>query len=154
MLTKETKKNRRKLPATKAAVALIVAALMIMALAGCAVSTSTDGTSSDSTETASTGSGMIFSVVYIVVIVAVFYFILIRPENKRKKKAEEMRSNISIGDTITTIGGIVGKVVNVSDEYITFETGEDRVRLKITKWGVSSTGKDTEEPDDKVPENK
>ena len=68
----------------------------------------------------------------------VFYFFLIRPENKRKKKLTEMRNNITIGDEIVTIGGIMGKVVQVTEDTITFETGEDRVRMQVTKWAIST----------------
>lgn len=68
----------------------------------------------------------------------VFYFFMIRPENKRKKEAEELRNNISVGDRITTIGGIVGTVVNVKDEKIVIETGLDQVRIEICKWAVST----------------
>ena len=75
----------------------------------------------------------------IAVMAAVFYFMLIRPENKRKKQAEEMRNSIKKGERITTIGGMTGKVVQVNDSTIVFETGEDRVRIEITKWGVQST---------------
>jgi len=85
-------------------------------------------------------------IIMIVVMVGIFYFFMIRPENKKKKKLAEMRSNLSTGETITTIGGIFGKVVNVSDEKITFETGEDRVRIQVAKWAVSTVGKATEEP--------
>ena len=81
---------------------------------------------------------MASSLIMMVVMVAAFYFLLIRPENKRKKKTQEMRDSVSVGDKIVTIGGIVGKVVHVSDDKITFETGEDRVRLEVTKWAVSS----------------
>lgn len=78
-----------------------------------------------------------------VVLIVVFYFFLIRPENKKKKKLEEMRSQLNVGDEITTIGGMVGKIVNIKDDLITFETGEDRVRVQVTKWAISTTGKDT-----------
>ena len=74
------------------------------------------------------------------VMMVVFYFLLIRPENKRKKKAQEMRENIKKGDTITTIGGIVGRVVMVNKDTLVFETSEDRVRMEITKWAISTTG--------------
>ena len=70
------------------------------------------------------GGGMIM----LVVMIAVFYFLLIRPENKRKKEAEQMRSAVKNGDQITTIGGIVGKVVNVKDDKFVIETGADQVR--------------------------
>ena len=79
------------------------------------------------------------SILMIVVMIAVFYFMLIRPENNRKKKAEEMRNSIKKGERITTIGGMKGKVVQVTDDSIVFETSEDRVRIEIAKWGVQST---------------
>lgn len=69
---------------------------------------------------------------------ALMYFIMIRPENKRKKEQEEMRNNISLGDEIITIGGMVGKVVQVTEETVTFETGEDRVRIQVKKWAIQT----------------
>ena len=88
--------------------------------------------------TATGGLGGMSSILFLVIIFVVFYFFLIRPENKRKKKLTEMRNNISIGDEIVTIGGIMGKVVQVTEDTITFETGEDRVRMQVTKWAISS----------------
>ena len=85
------------------------------------------------------------TIIMIVVLVAVFYFLLIRPENKKKKKLKEMRDAMAVGDDITTIGGMVGKIVTASGEMITFETGEDRVRIQIAKWAVSTVGKATQE---------
>ena len=84
------------------------------------------------------GLGGMSSILFLVIIFVVFYFFLIRPENKRKKQLNEMRSNISLGDEIVTIGGIMGKVVQVTEDTITFETDEDRVRLQVTKWAISS----------------
>ena len=78
--------------------------------------------------------------------IGIFYFLMIRPEQKRKKKAAEMRDSLNIGDEITTIGGIVGKVVQVRDDFITFETGEDRVRIRIAKWAIGTKGKAAEDP--------
>jgi len=92
------------------------------------------------------GFGGIEMILMIVVMVGIFYFFMIRPENKKKKKLAEMRSSLSVGDTITTIGGIFGKVVSISDEKITFETSEDRVRIQVARWAVSTVGKATEEP--------
>lgn len=80
------------------------------------------------------------SIIMLVVLIAVFYFMLIRPENKRKKKAQEMRDSLKKGDTITTIGGIVGKIVMVKPDTIVIETSDDRVRMELTKWAVSTTG--------------
>ncbi len=108
---------------------VLVLCISVLAFSGCATGAATD---------ASAGAGMGSSLIMMVAMVAIFYFLLIRPENKRKKKAQEMRDSISVGDKITTIGGIIGKVVHVADDRITFETGEDRVRLEVTKWAVSS----------------
>jgi|Cm827metagenome_2_1110796.scaffolds.fasta_scaffold11834_3 preprotein translocase subunit YajC len=81
----------------------------------------------------------------LLLMLAIFYFMLIRPENKRKKQAEEMRSSLKKGDVITTIGGIVGKIVTVNQDTIIIETSEDRVRMEITKWAVSTNGVQTGE---------
>lgn len=74
----------------------------------------------------------------LVVMVALMYFLMIRPESKRKKQAEQMRNSLKKGDQITTIGGIVGKIVQVSDDNIIIETSDDRVRMELTKWAVST----------------
>ena len=85
------------------------------------------------------------SIIMIVLPFAVMYFFMIRPENKRKKQAEEMRNSLKKGDVITTIGGIVGKVVMVNPNTIVIETSDDRVRLELTKWAVSQAGVQTGE---------
>lgn len=80
-----------------------------------------------------------FSPMILLVVMFVFmYFAMIRPENKRKKQAEEMRNNLKKGDQITTIGGIVGKIVMINEETIIIETSEDRVRMELSKWAVST----------------
>ena len=84
-------------------------------------------------------SGM-YSIVLLVLMFALLYFFMIRPENKRKKKAQEMRDSLKKGDTITTIGGIVGKIVMVKPDTIVIETSADRVRMELPKWAVSTTG--------------
>ncbi len=68
------------------------------------------------------------------------YFLMIRPSSKRKKQEDEMRNNIQIGDKITTIGGIIGRVVAIKDENESFviETGVDRSKIKIKKWAIAS----------------
>ncbi|MCI8842514.1 MAG: preprotein translocase subunit YajC [Oscillospiraceae bacterium] len=78
------------------------------------------------------------SIMMIVIMIAIFYFLLIRPENKKKKAMESMRNALKVGDKITTIGGIVGEVVHVKDESIVIETSSDRVRMELAKWSVSS----------------
>ena len=87
----------------------------------------------------SSGSGMT-SILMIVVMLAIFYFLLIRPENKRKKQAEEMRSSLKKGDWITTIGGVYGRVVTITDRTVVIETSEDRVRVEFLKSAIGSVG--------------
>ena len=84
-------------------------------------------------------------IIMIVVMIAVMYFLLIRPENKKKKAADEMRNSLKVGDEITTIGGIVGTICAVKEKTIVIETGADRVRIEFTKWAVSSKGTQTAE---------
>ena len=81
------------------------------------------------------------TLIMIVLMFAVFYFFFIRPENKKKKQVEQMRSALTVGDEITTIGAITGKIVQVTEDTVTFETGEDRVRIQIKTWGISTTAK-------------
>ena len=66
------------------------------------------------------------------------YFFMIRPENKRKKDAENLRNSLAVGDEITSIGGITGTVCAVKENTIVIETGADRVRIEMTKWAVST----------------
>jgi len=105
---------------------VLAAAASCLALTGCASSG------------ADVGDTQYSGILILVVMLVVFYFFIIRPENKKKKQAEEMRKNLSVGDKITTIGGMVGKVVDISGELVTFETGEDRVRIQVTKWAIST----------------
>ena len=83
-------------------------------------------------------AGMGSSIFMLVAMLGIFYFMLIRPENKRKKEAEQMRSAVKNGDKISTIGGIIGTVVNVKDDKVVIETGADQVRIELEKWAISS----------------
>lgn len=75
-------------------------------------------------------------IIMLVLMVAIFYFMILRPENKKKKEAEQLRSSLKVGDKITTIGGIVGKIVDVENDKIVIESGADRVRIELLKWSV------------------
>lgn len=77
-------------------------------------------------------------VIMLVLMVGVFYFMLIRPENKRKKEAEKTRNSLKVGDNVTTIGGVVGTVVHVKDDKFVLETGADQVRIEFQKWALST----------------
>ena len=78
------------------------------------------------------------TIIMLVAMLAIFYFMMIRPENKRKKEAEQMRSSLKVGDEIVTIGGITGKVVQVKEDKFVIETGADQVRIEFAKWALST----------------
>lgn len=84
------------------------------------------------------GNSMGATIIMLIAMVAIFYFMLIRPENKRKKEAEELRSSLKVGDQITTIGGIIGTVVSIKDDKFVIETGADQVRIELQKWALST----------------
>ena len=84
------------------------------------------------------GGGLLGMLPMLLIMIGVFYFMLIRPENKRKKEAEQMRSSMKTGDKITTIGGIVGTVVDVKSDTFVIETGADQVRIEFAKWALST----------------
>lgn len=90
------------------------------------------------TDATAAAGGMGSTLIMLVLMLAVFYFMLIRPENKRKKEAEEMRSAVKVGDKITTIGGICGTVVSIKDDKLVIETGADQVRIELAKWAMST----------------
>ena len=82
--------------------------------------------------------GLLGMLPMLLIMIGVFYFMLIRPENKRKKEAEQMRSSIKNGDKVTTIGGVVGTVVDVKSDNFVLETGADQVRIEFAKWAIST----------------
>ena len=86
------------------------------------------------------GNSFIFMIVIYVAIFAALYFFLIRPNSKKKKQEAEIRNNLEIGDEITTIGGIMGRVVAIKEDEdaIIIETGSDRNKMKMKKWCISS----------------
>ena len=92
----------------------------------------------DAAASADATGGLLSMLPMLLIMVAVFYFMIIRPENKRKKEAEQLRSNIKNGDKITTIGGITGKVVDVKEDKFVIETGADQVRIEFAKWALST----------------
>lgn len=87
------------------------------------------------------GGGMGIMIVYIVLIIAFFYFFMIRPQKKQEKETAAMRNSIEIGDEVTTIGGIVGRVSHIKEDIVTIETGADRVRIRFKKTAIASVDK-------------
>lgn len=73
-----------------------------------------------------------------VVLILVMYFMMIRPQRKREKKMEDMRSNLEVGDEITTSGGIIGRVVSIQEDTIVIETGTARSKLRLARWAIQA----------------
>ncbi len=88
--------------------------------------------------TTPTGDGGLSLILMLGGMIAIFYFLMIRPENKRKKEAEQMRDSLKEGDSITTIGGITGTIVNIKEDKFVIETGADQVRIEFCKWALST----------------
>lgn len=72
------------------------------------------------------------------------YFISIRPQKKRQKEEQQLRENLQIGDEITTIGGIMGRIVTIKEDSIIIETGADRVKMRLMRWAVQTNNTATE----------
>ena len=69
-------------------------------------------------------------------LVLVFYFFMIRPQKKQENEVRNMRDNLVVGDEITTIGGIIGKIVSIKEETVMIETGHDRTKMRILRSAV------------------
>ncbi|MBQ6628733.1 MAG: preprotein translocase subunit YajC [Oscillospiraceae bacterium] len=82
-----------------------------------------------------------YSFVLLGVMLLMMYFMVIRPQRTREKQQTEMRNSIEVGDGVTTIGGVVGRVVSVKDDTILVETGSDRVKIRLMKWAVQEVEK-------------
>lgn len=78
----------------------------------------------------------------LIVLMGFFYFFLIRPQKKKEREVQDMRNGIKVGDNIITIGGIVGRVVQVKDDVLVIETSGDKAKMEIMKWGINSVLQD------------
>ena len=76
-----------------------------------------------------------------ILLIVVFYFFMIRPQNKKEKKANEMRNSIEVGDGIVTIGGLVGHVASIKEDTFVLETGSDRVKIRFKRWAIQEVEK-------------
>lgn len=123
--------------------------------------------SGDATGTAAGGTGMagmLPTLLMLALMVVIFYFLLIRPQKKKEKQTKEMIAALGVGDTITTIGGIVGKITKLRDEELYIATGmvgnpNERSTMRITKWAVrdvvkkAESSKALDEPDEEETES-
>ncbi|MBR6573694.1 MAG: preprotein translocase subunit YajC [Clostridia bacterium] len=83
------------------------------------------------------GSGT-FTIVWLIIMVALFYFMLIRPQKKKEKADRQLRASLQAGDKIVTIGGFTGRILSVKDDEVTFETGAAKTRLTVKKWAIQT----------------
>ena len=103
------------------------------------------------------GGSMGATLITFVLIILIFYFLIIRPQKKRDKQIQEMRSSLQVGDEIITIGGICGKIVKTKDESIVIQVGADKVKFEMMRWSVSavvSSAKPASAPAEEEPERK
>lgn len=95
----------------------------------------------DEAAAATTGTGMgqnWISIVMLLVLVVVFYFFMIRPQKKQEKETNAMRNGLQVGDEVTTIGGIIGKIVSIKDETVVIETTHNCTKIRILRTAVRS----------------
>lgn len=82
-------------------------------------------------------SGTITMILPLIILFAVMYLLLIRPQKKREKEVNAMRSGVQVGDEIITIGGICGKIVKTKEESLVIQVGADKIKFEIMRWAVS-----------------
>ncbi len=92
--------------------------------------------------------GMLFSFLPLIIIIVLMYFMMIRPQKKKQKEEQQMRNNLRVGDELTTIGGVCGRVVSIKDDTVTIESSSDRSKLQFKKWAIQSVETKHEAPVD------
>ena len=91
--------------------------------------------------TANTTASLLSMIVPFAAVFVIMYFLMIRPQRKKDKQLQDMRGSLEIGDNVTTIGGIVGRVVALKDDTVVLETGTDRNRVRFKRWAVQEVEK-------------
>lgn len=92
----------------------------------------------ESAAPAAGGIGTYGTFIWLIVMVALFYFLLIRPQKKKEKADRQLRASLQPGDKVITIGGFTGRVLSVKDDEVTFETGASKTRLTVKKWAIQT----------------
>ena len=88
------------------------------------------------------------SILILVVMFVALYFFMIRPQKKQEREINNMRNNLQVGDEITTIGGIIGKIISIKEETVMIETGHDRTKIRILKTAVKNVDVHAEDAQD------
>ena len=84
---------------------------------------------------------IIISIVYMVALFAIFYFLFIRPQKKKEKQLESLRSSLEVGQMVTTIGGMLATVAKVEEDFVVLEVGPNRTKMPFKKWAIASVEK-------------
>lgn len=100
------------------------------------------------TQGGSSWQAMLLQFAPLVLIVVLMYFMLIRPQKKKQKEEQQMRNSLRVGDELTTIGGICGRVVSIKDDTITIESGSDRTKMQFKKWAIQTVDTKHDAPAD------
>ena len=90
----------------------------------------------------------IVSILLLVGVFALMYFAMIRPQKKQEREINNMRNNLQVGDEITTIGGIIGKIISIKEETVMIETGHDRTKIRILRSAVKNVDVHAEDAQD------
>jgi len=119
----------------------VIAVMLVLCFCftGCfAPATTTTTAAEDGTTQSPSFFARYGTIIIMVAIIVIFYFLFYRPESKKKKELAKQRDQITVGDEIVTIGGMTGTIVEDEGEFVVFETGDDRVRIRIARWGIST----------------
>lgn len=82
---------------------------------------------------------VLFNFIPLILMFVIFYFFFIKPQKKKANEINEMRENLKVGDKVITIGGIIGKIILVKEDYLVLETSSDNTKIEIMKWGINGT---------------
>ncbi len=74
----------------------------------------------------------------VLIMFVILYFFLIRPSRKQEKQLTQMREALEVGDEVITRGGIIGRIVNLKEEYVMIETGSDRTKIRVARWAIEA----------------
>ena len=88
---------------------------------------------------------MIMSIVYMVALFAIFYFLFIRPQRKKEKQLDQLRTSLEVGQMVTTIGGMLATIAKVEEEFVVLEVGPNRTKMPFKKWAIASVEKKEED---------
>lgn len=106
-----------------------------------------EGTGAAANNAAAGGIGGLMPIIMLVAMIAIFYFFMYRPQKKQEKETNNMRNNLAVGDEITTIGGIIGKIVSIKDETVVIETTGASTKIRILRSAVRNVDVHAEDAD-------